>query len=211
MDGAWRPRVHGATGRWWRVDQPQGSSGFDVQGRGRFWIGWPEDEPATKVWVQHVMGETDTTLDDQLHLRTAWQRAQIPEIAESPYIRRVLDFADAFDLYLFHELATGSLDETLKAGDVEAGDVEAVEHNVRAALETLHDLGYVHSDVREDNVLQVDGVWKLSDLGGSVRVGEEVRWFQRDLQYRHPSIEEGTRAETTFDWYAFSAMVDNLA
>jgi serine/threonine protein kinase len=39
-----------------------------------------------------------------------------------------------------------------------------------AALEALHALGYIHCDVAPNNVLEVEGVWKLADLGGCVPV-----------------------------------------
>lgn len=42
-------------------------------------------------------------------------------------------------------------------------DATAIEANVGAALATLHALDLVHCDVAPNNVLRVNGMWKLGE------------------------------------------------
>lgn len=74
-------------------------------------------------------------------------------------------------LYLAMELAEASLGERLRQPnrllDV-AGTRQMAQHvaqHVAEGLVFLHGRGAVHRDVKPDNVLYVDGHWKLGDLG----------------------------------------------
>jgi serine/threonine protein kinase len=211
MPSPWQPVMKGRSGQIWVVDEPQNSVGEAVNGHGRFWFGWREDDPAQRVWVQKVMGPADPDDPDQIHVLTAWERGQIPTLRECSYVRQVLDFADPFDLYLIHELADTSLESLLGTGGLTPADVDAIRENIAVALEALHSAGYVHCDVRESNVLRVDGVWKLSDLGGSVPLGETFRWYQREGRYRRPGFSEHNPAGPVDDWYAYAVVMETLA
>lgn len=109
-------------------------------------------------------------------MRTAIEVASLPQVASSPIIVRLLDVRETADttgeyaypgvLGAVWELADRSLHEFLQNPDDDrrlvAGEVET---NVGQALAVLHGLGWIHLDVAPNNVLRVDGVWKLAAIG----------------------------------------------
>ncbi|HOO56462.1 MAG TPA: serine/threonine-protein kinase [bacterium] len=68
-------------------------------------------------------------------------------------------------LYLVTELADGSLQDRLTKGVLSGDDARKVIENIVGALEYLHKNKNVHRDVKPENILLVDGVWKLADFG----------------------------------------------
>ncbi len=153
--------VEGESGLRWVVDEREDAA---ISRRGRFFLGWEEGNEAHRVWVQRVLaGELFS--DDRDHLLQAFTVSQLPPLAGCRFIRRVLDKAEPYDLYLFQELADASLDEVLRAGPLSGEALVELEHNLTAALEAIHSANLVHADIQTSNVLLVDGVWKLADLG----------------------------------------------
>ena len=46
---------------------------------------------------------------------------------------------------------------------------------IRSALEALHDSGFVHMDIKPDNIFVDDnGIWDLGDFGSTRRIGENL-------------------------------------
>lgn len=93
-------------------------------------------------------------------------------------------------------------------------EVELVHANllrIIEAVECLHHRGYVHMDIKGDNIFLLQGKWFLSDFGSCVQVGHAVTsytdWFYPDrLQLGH------TPARFLFDWYMLAvAMLAQLA
>jgi serine/threonine protein kinase len=205
----WRPEFPGETGRIWVVDQPQAGPIIQKRGRGRFFYGWARDDPDTIVWVQRVL-ERELAPDDHEHLRAAWRCAQLPAVAACPYIVRVLDIAEPFELYLLQEYADRTLEEAFQEAAITRAVWSTVEDNVAAALQAIHAAGQVHCDVREDNILEVEGVWKLGDLGATTPKGEEMRWKHRDPRYLPLGFGEGSKAAPENDWYALNVVRDNM-
>lgn len=135
-------------------------------------------------------------------MRTAIEVASLPQVASSPIIVRLLDVRETADttgeyaypgvLGAVWELADRSLHEFLQNPDDDrrlvAGEVET---NVGQALAVLHGLGWIHLDVAPNNVLRVDGVWKLADLDSCARRGAPVTRNPGFFRYVHPRRRAG--------------------
>lgn len=120
--------------------------------------------------------ERDGFWEDELErLRNAVAIARLPEIAAAPTIRQLLDikeveptageFGGPGYLFAIWESADVSLDEFLHDPDENSNETaNKVRVNVGAALDVLHGIGLIHLDVAPNNILRVDGIWKLADL-----------------------------------------------
>ena len=102
--------------------------------------------------------------------------ARRPEIGKSPYIRRLLDTHESdYSVRGVWEWADRTLLEELGGPvDLDDGLAEAVGANVGSALDTLHAIGLIHCDVAPNNILRVDGIWKLADLDNCVDEDDAV-------------------------------------
>lgn len=130
------------------------------------------------------LGEAESWEDEREHLRRAYRIGRLPEIVASPFIHAPVDLLEPYDVYLVSELAETDLHCVLRGGPLDADDLAALEERLRAALDVLPQLRLVYSDLLEDNVLRVDGEWKLGDLGGVVGFGEPIVSIQVDEAYR---------------------------
>ena len=70
-------------------------------------------------------------------------------------------------LYVVMERAGETLASRRRRGLLGAEEVQRVGASVADALAYLASMGVVHRDVKPSNILSVDGVWKLSDLGNA--------------------------------------------
>ncbi len=68
-------------------------------------------------------------------------------------------------LGLVMELAQNSLTKRLQQSSLAISEVNALVKNLASALQYLHEKGIVHRDVKPNNIMQVNGQWKLTDFG----------------------------------------------
>jgi hypothetical protein len=85
-----------------------------------------------------------------------------------------------------------------------------VEDNVSAALGVLHSLGLVHCDVQAGNILRIDGVWKLGDLGGVTPKGRPMRAIQKDRRYVPEGVALGSPADPENDMFSLRHLVGRM-
>lgn len=73
------------------------------------------------------------------------------------------------------------------------------------ALEYIHEKGYVHMDIKSDNVfVDAEGNWTLGDFGSCTRVNEPVAETTRVF---HPLVLIGKPAQTSFDYDMLAVMI----
>lgn len=166
--------------------------------------------------------EKGTYWEDEVErLQNAIAVASRPEIIAAPTIRRLLDvceteavageFGYPGRIALIWEWGAYSLDD-LMHGDYQQTPAEVadeVEANGRAALEVLHGLGLIHLDIAPNNILRVEGVWKLADLdtcsergSDSIRQPVGQRWVHPDRQQGYP-----VPAREEFDLYGLDRVL----
>jgi serine/threonine protein kinase len=89
------------------------------------------------------------------------------------------DLADG-RMYIVTELADCTLKKMLRErsqrnAPLSADAVRKIAAEVLLAVAWLHSKGYVHLDVKPENIMMCGGRWKLTDMDGCVRAGTEVK------------------------------------
>lgn len=196
--------IRGASGRSWVFETTQAAPGTS---RSTPFYGYEVGSEQHRVWVQRAIGGDDEGWEiDREHLRRAYRVGQLDAVSACSYIAAPIDLIDnAWDVFLVSDCAETALDRVLRDGPLTASQADALEVALRGALDVLHGLGLVHSDVREDNVLRFDKGWKLADLGGVVDEGEPIHALQKDAAYRRP----GAAAFRDNDLFALAVLLDH--
>jgi serine/threonine protein kinase len=198
--------IDGEAGGRWAIDDQKPLA---ISRRTTPFLGWAKDDESFKVFVQRLIHGDDWQADRD-HMRKAFEIAQIPEIAACPFIAGAIDYADPYDTYLIHRLADAVLDERLRAAPLPSNEADEIAHNLAAALGVIHKLDLVHGDVREDNVLLIDGAWRLGDLGSVVKVGEPIGVLSRNRDYVPHGVDFGSLATPELDDHALSVVLSHL-
>lgn len=201
--------IEGDAGGRWVIDETPGRQAT-ISRRTTAFFGWAESDESFRVFAQRLI-HGDAWQPDRDHMRRAFEIAQIPEIAACPFIAGAIDYADPYDTYLIHRLADAVLDEQLREGPLAADEADEIARNLRTALDVFHGLGLVHGDVREDNMLLIDGVWKLGDLGSVLDIGEPIQMLSRNREYVPAGVEFGSPATTEIDEHALAVVIDHLS
>ena len=83
----------------------------------------------------------------------------------------------------------------------------AIEECLGSALTALHAVGLVHCDVAPNNVVRVEGRWKLADFDVCVPAGERTVGQPRLATYLTPGREVGSTAWPSYDWDGTAAVL----
>lgn len=171
--------------------------------------------------------EKGTYWDDEIErMRVAIELGRQPAVARCSTIRQLLDVHETEPqtvvgvtvpgvLVEICEWADYGLNEWLRREDRGTGAaiVEEVAANVAAALDVLHGLGVVHCDVAPNNILLVDGMWKLADLDSCVPIGEQVIRgpIVERQRYQHPDRRDGpATARIDFDEWGLEQVLAKI-
>lgn len=177
--------------------------------------------------VELEVGRRTIKLTNEVErMRTAIALAREPSVRSCTTIRQLLDVHETEPepngestapgvLAEIWEWAAYGLDEWLRHDDREPGSsiIDEVAASVTGALQVLHTLGFVHCDVAPNNILLVDGTWKLGDLDSCVRLGEPVNRgpMAERKRYQHPDRRVGpVAARQEFDWWGLEQVLAKL-
>ncbi|HXH57773.1 serine/threonine-protein kinase [Iamia sp.] len=106
---------------------------------------------------------------------------------------------DAFDIddgplagcvvFVLERADTDLGSEVAQRGPLPAGEVAAIGSQLALGLAALHDGGHLHGDVKPENALRAEEVWKLGDFGVSATLqGSYARPMGATLDYRPPEV-----------------------
>ncbi|MBD1597999.1 protein kinase domain-containing protein [Pseudomonas typographi] len=99
-------------------------------------------------------------------------------------------------------LAVTSLDKYFKAGPMPMHELLKLHREVAQGLEHLHQLGYLHLDIKPENILiNAAGSAILSDIGGHTKTSIQDRGY---IGFSFPEISEIGKAS---DVYGFAGML----
>jgi len=161
--------------------------------------------------VQRALGGSDVWEADCESLRRAYRVGRLPEVAASPFVHAPVDLIEAFNVYLVSELAETDLGRVLRGGPLDPDELAVLGERLRGALDVLHGLRLVHSDLREDSVFRVGGEWKLGDLGGIVGFDEPIVAVQVGGEHRLGGAMLGAPAAPENDLHALSVVLEHAA
>jgi serine/threonine protein kinase len=111
--------------------------------------------------------------------------------------------------YLVFEWADLALHELLAGYAPALREVlaDTVERDVGAALRAVHAAGLVHCDVAPNNIMRVEGRWKLADFDVCVPSGAPSVGQPRLRTYVSEGRDVGAPASARFDWDGLRAVV----
>jgi eukaryotic-like serine/threonine-protein kinase len=158
-------------------------------GRGAASVVYLVQDPKTKqIWaMKHVVKET---VKDQRFLDQAEAEYRIATELDHPGIRKIVrlikkgSILNTRELYLVMEFVDGvSEDRQPPRTFQHAVDIFS---QVSLALEHMHQRGFVHADMKPNNIMVVGGVAKIIDLGQSCKIGTVKERIQGTPDYIAP-------------------------
>lgn len=87
--------------------------------------------------------------------------------------------------------------------------------DIASGLGFMHRNGYIHGDVKDENVIVVGGRAQLADFGLSKYVGEGDGWFGKEnywqtFTYRRPVSDGEAPSLVSYDYWAFGVLVARI-
>ena len=148
-----------------------------------------QDEKSKQVWcLKHVRKQNPK---DQRFLDQAENEFNVSKNLDHPGLRRIErvikkgSFLKTNELYLVMELVDGISMEQAPPNTFEAA-LDAL-HQVADALAHMHSRGYIHADMKPNNVVLSDGnIAKVIDLGQSCAAGTVKERIQGTPDYIAP-------------------------
>jgi eukaryotic-like serine/threonine-protein kinase len=185
-------------------------------GRGRYRLGAVLGEGATGVVFRATDGEREVAVKvlrdtDAVAQRRFAREARLAGESESRHLVPVLEVGDDYIVMPFY--AGGTLADRLRAERrLSVDDTIDFAAQLGRGLDTLHEHGIVHRDVKPSNVLlDGDGVAALADFG--LARGADSTQLTQDGQllgtahYLAPELIEGKDASRSSDIYALGCVL----
>lgn len=159
-------------------------------GRGAASIIYLVQDPRSKqIWALKHVEKNDPK--DQRFLDQAEAEYKIASDLNHPSIRKIdrlikkkNGLLSTKELYLVMEFVDGISEDRQQPRTFE----KAVDifYQVAQALAHMHDRGYVHADMKPNNIMVMDGVAKIIDLGQSCKIGTVKERIQGTPDYIAP-------------------------
>jgi hypothetical protein len=143
--------------------------------------------------------------------------ARITAAIEHPHVVRVIDHGAGGDVpWIAYELVPGqNLRQLLAGGALSPAQAVRATLHVLAALGAAHERGVVHRDVKPENVLEVDGTFKVTDFGiakwtRDTGVRTKTGIVLGTPAYMAPELIRGEHIGPAADVYSTGAMLHEL-
>ncbi|KAM7541827.1 hypothetical protein Aperf_G00000002813 [Anoplocephala perfoliata] len=145
-----------------------------------------------------------------------WAEREIMSQSVSPWIVRLIySFQDVHSLYMVMEYVPGGtlvcwMDEVQLISETVCRFYAA---EITQALSDLHDMGFIHRDIKPDNMLlDMSGHLKLADFGTCVRVDPHTHRVRCESavgtpDYISPESSGGGEYGFAVDWWALGVLV----
>ena len=151
------------------------------------------------------------TTDDNRYLHQAKNDFRISSMLEDPYLRRSFELRrirrlfQVRELHIVMEYVDGRTLEEI--GPLGTHGLVGVFVKVARGLHTLHQLGYVHADIKPNNIiLNPNGDPKIIDFGQSCPIGHIKSRIQGTPDYIAPEqVERGLPLDQRTDVYNLGA------
>lgn len=148
-----------------------------------------QDQKTKQVWaLKHVIKRE---AKDQRFLDQAEQEAKVSQTLDHPGIRKIErcvkkgSFLSTRELFLIMELVDGISMERTPPKTFERA--VHIFHQVAEALDHMHERGWVHADMKPNNIIVDDqGTAKVIDLGQSCKIGTVKERIQGTPDYIAP-------------------------
>jgi serine/threonine-protein kinase len=159
-------------------------------GRGAASIIYLVQDPKTKqIWALKHVEKNDPK--DERFLAQAEAEYRIASELDHPSVRKVVrlikrrNLLDTRELFLVMEFVDGISEERLPPRTFERA--VAIFHQIAEAMAHMHDRGFVHADMKPNNIIVTDeGIAKIIDLGQSCRAGTVKERIQGTPDYIAP-------------------------
>jgi serine/threonine protein kinase len=162
-----------------------------------------EDESDNPVFVKRFH---DADLDDVARMMQEFECLKV--LADCPNVIRLVGAGQTRteDWCLVFEMA-----DTVLEGQAPSAELaESIRRDIGAALECVHGHDLVHSDVAPNNIVRVDGAWKLTDFDNCVPRGRATSGQPASARYLAPGRQCGDAADPAFDLYGLDAVVEQF-
>lgn len=144
---------------------------------------------------------------------TMWREHNIMRRIASPHVASVYEYGetDEFAFLAMEYLPRGSIQRVIEEAGHSVSRLELL-MGVAQGLREVHRAGYVHLDVKPDNVLiRQDGTPVLIDFGISRRISDAQRSGNSDIRmgspyYMSPEQARGDAVDQRSDLYSFGAL-----
>ncbi|XAR54745.1 Mitogen-activated protein kinase kinase kinase [Bertholletia excelsa] len=195
----------------WQRGKTLGKGAFGVVSLAQILAGQTSDLPA-------VMAVKSAVVENSRSLRH--EESVLGELQPCPHIIRCfgsnVSMEQGAQLYnLFLEFAAGgSLADV--AGDIPESDARLYTKYILMGLRHIHEQGYVHCDIKPDNILLVQNddsstkTLKIADFGFSLKVGKRVNKLRGTPPYQAPESILRREYGTEVDIWALGCSVLEL-
>lgn len=103
---------------------------------------------------------------------------------------------EAADSYSPSEYKADTLSSRLQRGTIAQKDIFPIIHSIFAGIKAIHFAGFSHRDIKPDNILFVNGIPKLADLGLLSSLNATMTTLAGTFEFLPPEIRSSAQIES---------------